>query len=124
MNTRHIKTDTFEALPNDLMTHRETETLVNMALGLKLSNMAAALGVSVESAKIYMGRVHRRLNTHDKGEAVCRAFCLGILRPLCLLLVVSQMATILATPANPQPRPSNKDHSQGDACCAFRPVSS
>ena len=103
MNTRRIKATSFEALPNNILTHRDTETLVKMAEGMNAANMAAAMGVTVATARTYMGRVNEKLEVNDKAAAVCRAFCLGILKPLCLLLVVSQVT--LGITANQPTRP-------------------
>ncbi len=109
MNTRTITTTTFQALPNDILTHRDTQTLVEMAKGCTARDMAVTLGVTVETARTYMGRVNEKLEVNDKAAAVCRAFCLGILKPLCLLLVVSQITLSLTTnyptrPVRNQPR--------------------
>lgn len=103
MNTRRIKASQFEALPNNILTHRDTETLVKMAEGMNAANMAAAMGVTVATARTYMGRVNEKLEVNDKAASVCRAFCLGILKPLCLLLVVSQVS--LGITANQPTRP-------------------
>ena len=109
MNTRTITATTFQAMPNDILTHRDTQTLVEMAKGSTARDMAVTLGVTVETARTYMGRVNEKLEVNDKAAAVCRAFCLGILKPLCLLLVVSQITLSLTTnyptrPVRTQPR--------------------
>lgn len=109
MNTRTITSDQFQALPNDILTHRDTQTLVEMAKGSNARTMAEAMGVTVETARTYMGRVNDKLGVNDKAAAVCRGFCLGILKPLCLLLVVSQITLSLTTnyptrPVRNQPR--------------------
>lgn len=103
MNTRTIATDQFQALPNTILTHRDTQTLVEMAKGSNARTMAEAMGVTVETARTYMGRVNDKLGVNDKAAAVCRGFCLGILKPLCLLLVVSQVT--LGITANQPTRP-------------------
>lgn len=105
MNTRRIKTEFFEALPNDLLSQRETETLVEIALGNSNKKIALAMGVTVDTARTYMGRVNEKLEVNDKAAAVCRAFCLGILKPLCLLLVASQVALTLGLTSNQPTRP-------------------
>ena len=109
MNTRRITTEHFEALPNDILSHRDTETLARMAEGLNAPKIAVVMGVTVDTARTYMGRVNEKLEVNDKAAAVCRAFCLGILKPLCLLLVVSQITLGLTTnyptrPARTTPR--------------------
>ncbi|GAA4652367.1 hypothetical protein GCM10023116_46510 [Kistimonas scapharcae] len=95
-----IRTELFEALPNPWLTQRETEVLAQIAQGRKQTELAEVLGVSVETARTYIGRVSHKLGVSDKAHAVCTAFCLGILKPLCLLLVVTQ---IVAAPASDNP---------------------
>ena len=99
------RTELFEVVPNDWLTPRDNEVLAQIALGRKQTELAAALGVSVETARTYMGRVSHKLGVSDKAHAVCTAFCLGIIKPLCLLLVVSQ---IIAEPANTNPTRPNR----------------
>ena len=101
MNTRTITTIEFKALPNDILTHRDTQTLVEMAKGSTAKDMAVTLGVTAETARTYMGRVNEKLNVSDKAAAVCRGFCLGILKPLCILLVASQIMITMASASQP-----------------------
>ena len=90
MNTRIIATEQFQALPSSILTYRDTQTLVEMAKGSNARTIAQAMGVTVETARTYMGRVNEKLGVNDKAAAVCRGFCLGILKPFCLVLAVSQ----------------------------------
>lgn len=107
MNTGTVNTERFTAIPNGILTGLEIKTLIKMAEGKQFRQVAAELGLTEKTARNYMGRVNEKLDVSDKAAAVCRAFCLGILKPLCLLLAVSQLAIILGTATNSQPtRPS------------------
>ncbi|WP_067517902.1 response regulator transcription factor [Endozoicomonas ascidiicola] len=105
MNTRTVTTIDFQATPNDILTRRDTQALVEMAKGSTAKEMALALGVSYETARTYMGRVNEKLGVSDKAAAVCQAFCLGILKPLCILLVASQVMITMGS-ANQPTRPA------------------
>lgn len=101
MNTQPQQPMTFKALPNTILTRRDTQVLVEMAKGSTAKEMALALGVSYETARTYMGRVNEKLGVSDKAAAVCQGFCLGILKPLCIVLVASQILLTLGSMNQP-----------------------
>ena len=74
----------FESVPNTLFIPRENEILVRMAEGKGYKVIAEEVGLKEKTARWYMGRINEKLDVNDKTAAVCRAFCLGILKPLCL----------------------------------------
>lgn len=77
----------FKSVPNKLLIPRENEILVRMAEGKNYKVIAEEVGLKEKTVRWYMGRINEKLDVNDKAAAVCRAFCLGILKPLCLLLV-------------------------------------
>lgn len=106
MDTGTVTTNQFKAMPNSLLTSLETKTLIKMAEGKPFRLVAQELGLTEKTARNYMGRVNDKLEVTDKAAAVCRAFCLGILKPLCLLLVVAQLALTFGTATNYPTRPA------------------
>lgn len=103
MATGKVFDSHFESVPNTLLIPRENEILVRMAEGKGYKVIAEEVGLKEKTARWYMGRINEKLDVNDKAAAVCRAFCLGILKPLCLLLVVSQVT--LGITANQPTRP-------------------
>ena len=103
MSTGTVNTTRFTAMHNSILTSLEIKTLVKMAEGKPFRLVAEELGLTEKTARNYMGRVNDKLGVSDKAAAVCRAFCLGILNPLCLLLVVSQVT--LSITVNQPTRP-------------------
>ncbi len=103
MATGKVFQSHFESVPNTLLIPRENEILVRMAEGKGYKVIAEEVGLKEKTARWYMGRINEKLDVNDKAAAVCRAFCLGILKPLCLLLVVSQVT--LSITVNQPTRP-------------------
>ena len=95
----------FESVPNTLLIPRENEILVRMAEGKGYKVIAEEVGLKEKTARWYMGRINEKLDVNDKAAAVCRAFCLGILKPLCLLLVASQITITIGLTSNYPTRP-------------------
>lgn len=95
----------FEAVPNRLFIPKENEVLVRIAEGKTFRVIAAELGMKEKTTRWYMGRINEKLDVNDKAAAVCRAFCLGILKPLCVLLVASQVVLTLGLTSNQPTRP-------------------
>lgn len=83
MDTGIINTSQFTAMPNSILTSMETRTLIKMAEGKRFHQVAKELGITEKTARNYMGRVNSRLEVTDKASAISRAFCLGILKPIC-----------------------------------------
>ena len=101
MDTGTVTTSKFAAMPNSILTSLETKTLVKIAEGKPFRLVAQDLGLTEKTARNYMGRVNDKLNVSDKAAAVCRGFCLGILKPLCILLVASQIMITMASASQP-----------------------
>ncbi len=95
----------FESVPNTLLIPRENEILVRMAEGKGYKVIAEEVGLKEKTARWYMGRINEKLDVNDKAAAVCRAFCLGILKPLCVLLVASQVIMTIDPASNSPTRP-------------------
>lgn len=95
----------FEVVPNRLFIPKENEVLVRIAEGKTFRVIAVELGMREKTTRWYMGRINEKLDVNDKAAAVCRAFCLGILRPLCVLLMASQVMLIMGMTSNQPTRP-------------------
>ena len=106
MATGKVFDSHFESVPNTLLIPRENEILVRMAEGKGYKVIAEEVGLKEKTARWYMGRINEKLDVNDKAAAVCRAFCLGILKPLCLLLVDSQVVLTLGLTSNQPTRPA------------------
>jgi DNA-binding NarL/FixJ family response regulator len=64
--------------PGDDMTRRESETLRHLARGLSLLDIAAAMSISVNTARNHTQRVIEKLGAHSKLEAVVIAMREGL----------------------------------------------
>ena len=70
-------------LPRDLagVTNREREVLTLVARGLSNPEIAAALQVSVATAKTHVARLLTKLNARDRTQLVIVAYESGLIRP-------------------------------------------
>jgi PAS domain S-box-containing protein len=66
-------------LPDPALTPRLLETLQLLAAGLSTTELAAELGVTIETTRNYVRRLLRALDVHSRVEAVARGRELGVL---------------------------------------------
>jgi DNA-binding NarL/FixJ family response regulator len=67
--------------PGDDMTRREIETLGHLARGRSLLDIAAAMSISMNTARNHTQRVIEKLGAHSKLEAVVIAMREGLMGP-------------------------------------------
>lgn len=68
--------------PGDDLTRREAETLGHLGCGLSLLDIAAAMSISVNTARNHTQRVIEKLGAHSKLEAVVIAMREGLTVPV------------------------------------------
>ena len=69
-----------EVLPGEFpLTDRETQVLRHLALGLANKEIAASLGISVETVKEHVQNTLRKIGANDRTDAAVRAVRAGLL---------------------------------------------
>lgn len=63
------------------LSRREREVLLDIALGMNNSEIAAHLGVSESTVKTHIGRVLAKIGARDRVHAVILAYDAGLVRP-------------------------------------------
>jgi LuxR family transcriptional regulator len=80
-NTVSARFSPFRLQPVEELSPREAECLSWCAQGKTIEDVAAILGLSGETVRIYMKRVSRKLNAVNRAHAVAKACFLGLIDP-------------------------------------------
>ena len=70
-----------EDLAKANLTNREKEVLILIAKGMKLSEVAGALGISLNTVAGYVKTIYRKLNVSSRAEATLAATRFGLVHP-------------------------------------------
>jgi DNA-binding CsgD family transcriptional regulator len=79
---------TLQVNNNGLLTPRETQTLELVAWGKDNEEIAICLGIGRRTAKDYVEHTMHKLHVHKRAHLVTEAFRLGILKFLCVALML------------------------------------
>ena len=69
-----------QSIHSDGLTPREVEILVGVANGLSSRELAAKLFVSESTVKSHLRAIYRKINVHDRSQAVAYALRKGFVR--------------------------------------------
>lgn len=62
-----------------MLTAREIEVLVRIALGESAPKIAAGLSVTISTVKTHLAHIYRKFGVSDRAAAVAQGFLLGLL---------------------------------------------
>ncbi|WP_263079524.1 helix-turn-helix transcriptional regulator [Endozoicomonas sp. Mp262] len=86
---------------NSILRNRETEALALAAEGKTREETAIIMGISPETVKAHWSRAMKAMDATNRANLIALAFCNNILRPLLVLLMITQAAGFEHMPTRP-----------------------
>ncbi len=99
--TGEYKTARLAARYNSILRNRETEALALAAEGKTREETAIIMGVSPETVKAHWSRAMKTMDATNRANLIALAFCNNILRPLLVLLMITQVTGFEHMPTRP-----------------------